>query len=61
MKERIVQMDWKHKLQYSGKPNKHRAPHKHERLKYRIITFLERKIFKRPIGGFRNYVLLKDV
>ncbi|WP_457566587.1 hypothetical protein [Caldithrix abyssi] len=61
MKERIAQMDWKHKLQYSGKPNKHRAPHKHESLKYRIITFLERKIFKRPIGGFRNYVLLKDV
>ena len=61
MRERIKQMDWQHKLQLSGKPNPHRAPHKHERLKYRLITFLEQAIFKRPIGGFRNYELLKDV
>jgi len=61
MQERIKQMDWKHKLQYSGRINPNRAPHKHERVKYRFITFLEQKIFKRPLGGFRNYVLLKDV
>lgn len=61
MQERIRQMDWQEKLQYSGKPNPHRAPHKHERLKYRLITFLERKIFKHPIGGFRNYELIKHL
>ncbi len=61
MKERIRQMDWQDKLQKSGKPNPHRALHKHERLKYRLITFLEQAVFKRPIGGFRNYELLKDV
>ncbi len=61
MQERIKQMDWKDRLQYHGKPNPNRALHKHERLKYRLITFLEQKIFKRPIGGFRNYILLKDV
>ncbi len=61
MRERILQMDWKHKLQYKGKINPNRAPHKHERAKYRFITFLEQKIFKRPLGGFRNYVLIKDV
>ncbi len=58
MRERIARMDWAGKLQYSGKPNPHRAPHKHERLKYRFITFLEQKVFKHPIGGFRNYELL---
>ncbi len=61
MQERIKQMDWKDRLQYHGSPNPNRALHKHERLKYRLITFLEQKIFKRPIGGFRNYILLKDV
>ncbi len=61
MQERIAQMDWQDKLQYDGQPKKNRAPHKHERLKYKLITILERKIFKRPLGGFKNYVLLKDV
>ncbi|NOX36733.1 MAG: hypothetical protein GXO78_04270 [Calditrichaeota bacterium] len=61
MQERIQKMDWKEKLQYEGKPDKSRPLHKHERWKYRIITFFEQKVFKRPIGGFKNYVLLKDV
>ncbi|MDZ7316228.1 MAG: hypothetical protein ONA69_00330 [candidate division KSB1 bacterium] len=60
MQERIRQMDWRDKLQYSGRPNPLREPHKHERLKYRLLSALE-KIIGRPIGGFRNYHLLKNV
>ncbi len=61
MQERVQKMNWRDKLQYEGKPDKSRPRHKHERLKYRIITFFEQKVFKRPIGGFKNYILLKDV
>ena len=62
MQERIKQMSWKDKLQYSGKPNRYRAPHKHERLKYRLLSAVEKYLFRgRQIGGFRNYILLKGV
>jgi len=59
MRKRIGRMDWQDKLQYSGKPNPARAPHKHELLKYRLLTKIE-QIFcsGEEIGGFKNYVLL---
>jgi hypothetical protein len=62
MQERIEKMDWNDKLQYSGKPNPYRAKHKHERLKYRFLSWIE-KVFNNgeQIGGFRNYILLDDV
>ncbi len=60
MQERIRRMDWRDKLQYSGKPNPARLPHKHERLKYRFLSAIERLI-GRPLGGFKNYRLLKGV
>jgi len=62
MKEKIASIDWHDKLLYSGAANSYRAPHKHERLKYRFLSFIE-KIFTggRQIGGFRNYILLKNV
>lgn len=60
MRGRIAQMDWRDKLQYSGRPNPHRAPHKHERLKYRLLSWIEQHLTGgRQIGGFRNYQLLK--
>jgi len=62
MQERIKQMNWKEKLQYSGKPNKYRKPHKHERFKYRFLTFIEEKFnVGKEIGGFKNYILMKNV
>ncbi len=62
MEERIAQMNWKDKLQYSGKPNPYREPHKHERLKYRLLSFIERQLLAgRQIGGFKNYILLKSL
>ena len=61
MEDRIKAMDWQNKLQYSGKPNPRRERHKHERLKYRMISFIEKNFNGgRQIGGFRNYILLKD-
>ncbi len=62
MAERIKKMDWADKLQQSGPPRKNRRPHKHERLKYKMITALEQKLNGgRHIGGFKNYNLLKNI
>ncbi len=59
MQDMINNFNWKSKLQYSGKPNKYREPHKHETIKYRFISLIE-KIFNNgsAIGGFKNYILL---
>lgn len=62
MQDMIEKMDWKAKLQYTGKKNPGRQPHKHERFKYRLLSCIE-KYFARgkQIGGFKNYILLKNV
>jgi len=60
MLKRIAAMDWKNKLQFNGKPNPFRELHKHERMKYRTISFIEKYILGgRQVGGFKNYHLLK--
>jgi hypothetical protein len=59
MQERIRAMYWKDLLQYTG-PD--RTRYHHDKLKYRFLTFLEQNLFGgRQIGGFKNYVLLKNV
>jgi len=60
MKEWIDKFDWEDILQYSGKRNKSRLIHKHEKLKYRILSFLEYKFLGgKQIGGFRNYRIIR--
>ena len=60
MQEWIAQFDWQDKLQYRGKPNPNRVPHKHEKLKNKILTFIEQSILKgKHIGGFKNYNIRK--
>lgn len=60
MKEMIAAMDWRGQLQYSGKPNPWRKPHKHERFKIRLLSWIERHLNGgRQIGTFHNYKLLK--
>lgn len=60
MKDWIKKFDWEDKLQYGGPVNKHRLPHKHEKLKYRVLTFLEQNIFNgRELGGFKNYEIVR--
>lgn len=60
MREWIAACDWKDQLQYSGKRSHHRPPHKHERLKYRILSAIENVFLDHDmIGGFKNYHLIK--
>jgi hypothetical protein len=56
----IKDFHWKDQLQYSGRRRTDREIHKHERLKYRIISFLENTL----LGGdslfdFKNYKKIK--
>lgn len=58
MKDLIARFNWQDKLQYSGKPNPYRAPHKHETFKYRFLSWLEKTFNSgRHIGAFANYML----
>jgi hypothetical protein len=59
MKEWINKFDWADKLQYNGQPNPYRKKEKHERLRIRLMTFLEQKILGgRQIFTFKNYKVL---
>jgi len=62
MQEMISRLDWEDKLQNEGKPDKSRQPHKHEKAKYRLLSWIE-KNFNRGnhFGEFKNYHLLKHV
>ena len=60
MREKIAAMDWGDKLQMSGKPNPNRELHKHERFKYRLLSFVENKFLGGGrFGEYKNYNLLK--
>ena len=61
MRERIADFDWGHMLQYSGKPREGRPLHKHEKLKSKILTFVEQRLLGGGIriGGFHNYRITK--
>jgi len=62
MRETIAAMDWADDLQQTGRPDPHREPHKHERPKYRLLTWLEQRVLGgRSIGRFENYTLLKGI
>ena len=57
MREWIARMNWRHQLDYEGKSP---ARFNHDRFKYRLLTFLEKKILGgRQLGGFKNYELLR--
>jgi hypothetical protein len=56
MQEMIARMDWQDELDSAGKPP---ALHKHERLKYRLLTFLEKKVlFGHKLFGRKNWELI---
>jgi hypothetical protein len=60
MEDMISKFNWEHKLQYSGKPNKYREPHKHERISIRLLSLIERLLLNgKQFGEFKNYHLLK--
>lgn len=60
MEKKIASLDWKEKLYERGPGSPGREKHKHERLKYRLLTFVEQKILGGvPIAESKNYRLLK--
>ena len=54
----ISEMNWKEKLQFSGKPDPSREPHKHEKFRNRALTSIENILKGKELGGFHNYILL---
>ncbi|MCF7918581.1 MAG: hypothetical protein K9N06_01550 [Candidatus Cloacimonetes bacterium] len=62
MQEMIARFNWADKLQMNGKPNPYRELHKHERLKTRLHSWIEKYLLNgRNLGGFHNYHLLKNI
>jgi len=60
MKERIMAHSWKSELDYTGPRNPDRVLHQHERLKYRVRTWLEINLLRgAEIGGFKNYNIVE--
>jgi len=59
MQKRIKKLDWDKDLQYSGKIQKGRALYKHEKLKYRVKSWIELNLLgSKEIGGFKNYKIV---
>lgn len=57
MQHRISQHDWAHLLREKGPMASNRHLFKHERLKYRVITWIEQHLCGgRQLGAFRNYI-----
>ena len=57
MKDFIKQFNWQNQLYPK---NKQVTNFKHDKLKYRILSFIEQKIWSgNQIGGFKNYHLIK--
>tara|TARA_R110002124_G_scaffold89354_1_gene228431 strand:+ start:197 stop:1153 length:957 start_codon:yes stop_codon:yes gene_type:complete len=52
----LKKMDWENELQYNGKRRKKSQTPKHEKLKYRILTWLESRLLGgRRLGEFQNF------
>ena len=61
MNDKIASMDWSKSLQYGGSRSNNRPLYKHERLKYRFLSWVEYEFLGgRQIGGFRNYKIVAD-
>jgi glycosyltransferase involved in cell wall biosynthesis len=57
MRDWTAKHHWKNQLRYSGSRNKQRAIHKHEKLKYRLVSWIENKLLcGKQLGGFKNYI-----
>lgn len=57
MHDRIKKFDWGDQLKNI---NPKRPRFKHEKIRYKFVTFLENKIFHRTVFGFGNFILLKN-
>ena len=60
MKQKITEPDWQKSLRFSGPNVIGRPEAKHERLKYRLIVWIERTFFGgKVLGGHKNYNAVK--
>ncbi len=60
MKDWMKKFDWANDLREKGFTNKNRVGFKHEKFKYRFISSVENTFFGgKPLGSFKNYILLK--
>jgi hypothetical protein len=60
MDDVIHRMNWKEKLNYSRKANLNRGTMKHEKLKYKIVTFLENTFNGgKDFVGYSNWKIVK--
>lgn len=60
MKDWMARFNWADELQLNGAVNKSRLQHGHERLKYRVLTFIENTFLGgRTIWDFKNYNIIK--
>lgn len=61
MKEWIDDFYWKDQLRYKGpKLSRNPVKNKHDKLKYRIVSWIEKYLlFGLRLGEFKNYILLK--
>lgn len=56
----VSNIHWKDELQYAGKRGKKTNPAKHEKLKYRILTWVECNILGgKRLGEFQNFKKIK--
>lgn len=59
LRDWVKRCDWQDRLRYTGTSN---VRHKHDRLKYRVLTWIEQHLLAgNQLGGFKNYILKKDV
>lgn len=59
MGSRIAQFDWAHQLNYSKHQRKINRPlQKHERLKYRLLSWFEINVFKRQVFTASKYEIV---
>lgn len=61
MKDWIDGFYWKHQLRFTGpRKNRNPIPSKHDKLKYRLISWIEKNVLRgKRLGEFRNYILVK--
>lgn len=59
MKDMISRFNWQDKL-YPNKAPDPKVKHKHEKLKNRLLSFVEKKLLKgEQVFSFKNYILVK--
>jgi hypothetical protein len=60
MAQAIARLDWQDLLQKAGKISNKRPKYKHEKLKYRVRSWIEINLLGgKEIGGFKNYTLIE--